>query len=72
MYTKGQMLYLVVCPRTRPRTFVNCFASELSVFKTKQLRIVLGQKTRYKTRPLALVSNQPALEDTIQIGYQLT
>ena len=31
------------CLKIRPRTFLNCFALELSVFKTKQLRIVLGR-----------------------------
>ena len=43
MYTKGQILYLVVFPRTRPRTFLNCFVLDLSVFKAKQLRILLGR-----------------------------
>ena len=28
MYTKGQILHLVVCPRTRPRTFLNCFVED--------------------------------------------
>ena len=28
--------------RMGPRTLLNCFTSEMSVFKTKQLRIVLG------------------------------
>ena len=37
----------------RPRTFLDCFALELSVFKIKQLRNVIGQKTRYKTPPLS-------------------
>ena len=39
--SKGPILFLVFCPRTRPGTFFNCFAIELSVFKTKQLRNVL-------------------------------
>ena len=31
------------CPKTCPKTFLNCFDLELIVFKTKQSRIVLGQ-----------------------------
>ena len=38
--TKGPILYLVFF---HPRTFLNCFAVELSVFKIKQLRNVLGR-----------------------------
>ena len=30
-------------PRTRSKTFLNFFALELSVFKTKQLRNILGR-----------------------------
>ena len=40
---KDQFCILFFCPRTRPRTFLNCFALELNVLKTKQLRNVLGR-----------------------------
>ena len=44
-------MYLVFASRHRPRTFLNCFALELSVFKTKQLRNVLRRK-KLDTKPL--------------------
>ena len=37
-YIKDQFFIKKLCPRTRPKKFLNCFALELSVFKTKQLR----------------------------------
>ena len=55
---KRQILCLVFCPRT----ILNCFALELSVFKTKQLRIVLGrilgQKNQIQNPSLKLEYNQ--------------
>ena len=45
---KRPILYIDFFPRTRPRTFLNCFALELSVFKTKQLRNV----QKLDTKPL--------------------
>ena len=41
----------------RPWTFLDCFALELSVFKIKQLRNVLGRKPRYKTPSLILCNS---------------
>ena len=52
------ILYLVVRPRTPPRTFLQCFALDSHCTKAKHFRNVLGrvlgQKTRYKTPPLKL------------------
>ena len=41
----------------RPRTFLDCFTLELSVFIIKQLRNVLGHKTRYIIPPLILCNS---------------
>ena len=42
IFTKGGVLYLVFCPRTRPKTSLQCFASEQRESKAKNCRDVLG------------------------------
>ena len=52
---KGGVLYLVFRPRTRPKTFLQCFSLEQRESKAKHCRNVLGRvlgrKTRYKIGP---------------------
>ena len=43
LYIKRQILYLVFYPRTRPRTSLQCFASEQRESKAKHCRDVLGR-----------------------------
>ena len=54
--SQGGVLYLVFCPRTRPKTFLQCFALDSRCTKAKLCRdvlgCILGQKTKYKTPPL--------------------
>ena len=45
--SKGPILYLGF----RPRTSLQFFALEHSVYKAKHCRDVLGRKARYKTPP---------------------
>ena len=39
---QGGVLYLVFCPRTRSKTFLQCFALEQRESKAKHCRNVLG------------------------------
>ena len=41
--SQGGVLYLVFCPRTRPKTFLQCFALEQRESKEKHCRNVLGR-----------------------------
>jgi hypothetical protein len=42
-------IYCFVLGRSLHRTYLNFFVLELIVFKTEQLKIVKGNKSRYKT-----------------------
>ena len=46
---KGLLFFVL---RQRPRTSLQCFALEHSLYKAKHCRDVLGRKTRYKIGPL--------------------
>ena len=51
----GGVLYLLFCrSRTRPKTFLQCFALEQRESKAKHCRGVLGRKNKVQNRSLKL------------------